>query len=390
MGLLKPGSERMRTVRFGVIGCGLMGQEFASATARWSHLADPAARPEIVALCDTDAGRFEWYRRAGHPIAQCTSDYRQILANPEVEAVYCAVPHHLHRQIYCEAIESGKHLLGEKPFGIDMAACRAILDSMARQPCAFVRCSSEFPFYPAMQRAGAMIESGALGRILEANAGFFHSSDLDPQKPINWKRQIEFNGEYGCMGDLGMHVCHAPFRAGWRPLNVRAILSNIVTRRPDGKGGTAPCDTWDNATLLCETLDPASRATFPMTLRMQRIAPGEMNTWSFEAKGDRACVRFSTRSPQALSLLEYKDGRQDWAEAMQGYRAVFPTITGTIFEFGFCDAILQMWAGYLHELVHGRPRTRFSGTATPEEAALSHRLFTAALESQRTGATVEV
>lgn len=41
-------------------------------------------------------------------------------------------------------------------------------------------------------------------------AGFWHSSDLDPHKPINWKRQARFNGEYGCLGDLGMHILHIP------------------------------------------------------------------------------------------------------------------------------------------------------------------------------------
>ena len=94
-----------------------------------------------------------------------------------------------------------------------------------------------------------MAGSAEFGRIIEVEAGFLHSSDLDPHKPINWKRMIEFNGEYGCMGDLGMHVLPRPLRAGWTPANVRAILSNIVPERPDGKGGMAPCETWDNAVL---------------------------------------------------------------------------------------------------------------------------------------------
>ena len=53
-------------------------------------------------------------------------------------------------------------------------------------------------------------------------------SYLNQDKIINWKRMIDFNGEYGCLGDLGMHPCHMPFKAGWYPKNVRAILSNIV------------------------------------------------------------------------------------------------------------------------------------------------------------------
>ena len=46
----------MKTVRFGIIGCGLMGREFASAAARWCHLPDMLVRPEIVALCDQNIG----------------------------------------------------------------------------------------------------------------------------------------------------------------------------------------------------------------------------------------------------------------------------------------------------------------------------------------------
>ena len=55
----------MRTIRFGVIGCGLMGREFASATARWCHLSGLVARPEIVIACDKDASRLEWFKRNG-------------------------------------------------------------------------------------------------------------------------------------------------------------------------------------------------------------------------------------------------------------------------------------------------------------------------------------
>ena len=73
-----------------------------------------------------------------------------------------------------------------------------------------------------------------------------------------------------------------------------------------------------------------------------------------------------------------------------GHETAFPSVTGGIFEFGFSDAILQMWAAFLHELAHETPISKFAGCATPEEAALSHRLFTAALESQDSASTVKV
>ncbi|MCX6969939.1 MAG: Gfo/Idh/MocA family oxidoreductase [Verrucomicrobia bacterium] len=375
----------MKTIRFGIIGAGLMAREFASAAARWCHLNDPPARPEIVGVCNRSPASFDWFRAHFPGVKQYTSDYRELLANKEIDAVYAAVPHNLHEEIYGATIRAGKHLMGEKPFGIDLAANTAILGAMEKT--SFVRCSSQFPFFPAMQRMGGMVEARAFGRILEANTGFLHSSDLDPAKPINWKRMVEINGEYGVLGDLGMHACHIPFRAGWQALNVRAILSNIITERPDGKGGMAPCKTWDNATLLCEALDPADGFHFPWTLKTQRIAPGQKDTWYAEIIGTKACARWSSASPNVLQLLEYTGGEQSFRAVETGYTPAYKTITGPNFEFGFTDAILQMWAAFLNEVATGNPPSKFAGCATPAEANLSHRIFTAALESAKTGET---
>jgi predicted dehydrogenase len=380
----------MKRVSFGIVGCGLMGREFASAAARWCHLPEMDVRPEIVAICDADPRLFPWYADNFPSIRQQTQDFRELLGNQSVEAVYCAVPHNLHREIYCATIAAGKHLMGEKPFGIDRAANDAIMARLAEHPGVFARCSSEFPFFPAVQRIGRMVETGQFGRIIEVNAGFLHSSDLDPVKPLNWKRMVEINGAYGCMGDLGMHVCHAPFRAGWIPRTVRAVLSNLVPQRPDGRGSLAACETWDNATLLCDAADRSTGDVFPLTLKTQRIAPGEKDTWYLEILGMKSSARFSTKNPKRLEVLHYTGGEQIWGQVDVGQETAFKSITGGIFEFGFSDSILQMWAAFLHELEHDQPPARLAGCATPGETALSHRLFTAALESQRTSATVVV
>ncbi len=87
-----------KVFRFGVIGCGLMGREFGSAAARWLHLSDTRARPEIVAVCDTNPALMDWFRTHVPSVAQATTDYRELLANPDVDAIYCAVPHVLHAE----------------------------------------------------------------------------------------------------------------------------------------------------------------------------------------------------------------------------------------------------------------------------------------------------
>lgn len=381
----------MKTVKFGIIGLGLMGREFASAAMRWAHLPGAGAGPEIVSICSRTmpAEREAWYRDGLGTVKQVTTDYREVLANPEVEAVYCAVPHNLHERMYIDIIRAGKHLMAEKPFGIDLKANEAIMGVVAEHPEVFVRCCSQYYFAPGMQRICEMIESDAFGRIIEVDVGLLHSSDLNPEKPISWKRVAEYNGEYGVMGDLAMHVCFVPFRAGWMPLNVRAVLSNLMPERPDGRGGRARCDTWDNATLLCESED-GNGDRFPFLVKTQRISPGERNNWYFAIKGMKAAARFSTRDINRIEVLEYVGGEQNWQTIQTGHDTTFASITGGIFSFGFSDLMLQMWAGFLYELEHGRPFTVYSGCVRPEETVPGHRLLTAALKSHTEGTTVAV
>lgn len=378
-----------RVINFGVIGCGLMGREFASAAARWCHLSGLDFQPRILAACDNKPAILAWFQDNIPGTEFVTTDYHELLANAEVEAVYAAVPHHLHQQVYIDVIQSGKHLLGEKPFGIDLAANTAILQAASQRPNLLVRCSSEFPFFPGAYRISQWIREGRFGRIIDVEVGLWHSSDLNPQKAINWKRRTATNGEYGCMGDLGMHPLHIPLRYGWKPHRVRALLSKLVSQRPDKDGSLVPCDTWDNAILACDvtTLDQQ----FPMLASVKRIAPGHNNTWFIRINGMNFSAEFSTQYPKQIRWLPYTPGgEQAWHVMDVPHHSAYPVITGEIFEFGFSDAILQMWAAFCDELVHGAQMRQPFICATPEETAATHRLFTAALASDRSGQAIEV
>ena len=52
----------MKTIKFGIIGCGLMGKEFAGAVGRWYHIDDMGAKPEIIAVCDTNEAAVTWFK----------------------------------------------------------------------------------------------------------------------------------------------------------------------------------------------------------------------------------------------------------------------------------------------------------------------------------------
>jgi predicted dehydrogenase len=367
----------MAPVRIGIIGGGLMGREVASAFGRWFVLNDFPVKAELVAVCDVAEKAREWFRRVPG-VKLFTADYKELLASPQVDVVYVAIPHHLHEQIYVEVLKAGKDLLAEKPFGIDLKAARVIVDAVNHSG-RFVRCSSEFPFLPGAQRAYEVVRSGGLGQMLEVRSGFHHSSDLDPQKPVNWKRQVKTCGEIGVMGDLGLHAAHLPLRLGWTPGRVYAQLQKGYRERPDGRGGTALCDTWDNALLHTDV--EIEGASVPMRLEMKRLAPGEMNSWFIEILGTDAGVKYSTKEPKTLWTFQ-RGKEQVWQRTDVGFHGPFATITGGIFESGFPDCFLQMWAAYLAERA-GLLGSRF-GCATPEEALRSHEIFNAAIQSHAT------
>lgn len=361
-------------VRIGIIGGGLMGREVASALGRWFVLNDFPIRAELVAVCDLVESQREWFRQIP-TVKLLTADHHELLASPEVDVVYVAVPHNLHQSLYLDVLKAGKDLLAEKPFGIDLAAAQTIAKA-AETSGRFVRCSSEFPFLPGPQRAYEYARSGGVGTLLEVRSGFHHSSDLDPTKAANWKRQVRTCGEIGVMGDLGMHTVHVPFRLGWQPKRVYAQLQKVYPERPDGKGGTTICDTWDNA-LLHTDLEIEGREV-PMRFEMKRLAPGETNSWFIEILGTEGGVKFNTSDPKALWTF-HRGKEQSWSRTDLGFHGPFPTITGGIFEPGFPDCFLQMWAAYLAERA-GKLGDRF-GCVTPAEAVCSHELFAAALES---------
>lgn len=373
-----------RKLRLGIIGGGLMGKETACAIARWCNLEDVGVQAELTAVCDLQPVVLEWFKRIPS-IKLLTSGITDLLASSEVDAVYVAVPHHLHESVYLQVLHAGKDLLAEKPFGIDLAAARRIRDE-AKRLGRFVRCSSEFPFWPGAQRVMAEVSAGHCGRIIEVRSGFLHASDLDPAKPINWKRQAKFCGAAGVMNDLGMHAMHIPLRMGWKPLHLYARLQKIVPERPDGNGGTAACDTWENALIAGEFAD-ATGLPVPITIETKRVAPGEINTWYLEVYGTQASYRFSTKEPKTLWVFR-RDKEQWWQKTDLANTPAFKVITIPITEFGFADCFQQMIAAFAAEW-SGALGARF-GCATPDEAVASHELWAAALRSSADNAVVRL
>ncbi len=366
-----------------------MGKEFVSAAARWMEFQEIDFRPVPVAVSTRTESSAAWFSENVSGIEYTTTDYQELLEDDSIEVIYCAVPHNLHEKIYCDTIRSGKHLLGEKPFGIDQQASKEINKALEEHPEVFARISSQWSYYPGAYQIYNWLREDIFGKIIQVDVGFLHCSDLNPQKPINWKRVVDINGEYGCMGDLGPHLFHIPLRIGWFPDNLRALLSNIITERPDGNRNMVPCDTWDNAHISAEI--STDNQSFPMTITTKRIDPGETNTWFLHVYGTRFSAKYSTKNPKELRFMPYSPGEEQfWRVVDVPAESAYPTTSGSITEFNMSDALFQMLAAFCDELLHGEDMRQPFHCMTPEEGAEVHAIFTGALESQATGRTIRL
>jgi phthalate 4,5-cis-dihydrodiol dehydrogenase len=143
-------------LNIGIIGAGFFGEKHAEAIAALDDARVVAAsRNDIAALAD-------FTRRFG---GRGYTDYREILADPNVDAVLIATPHHLHTDIAIHAAQAGKHILLEKPMAPTLAECDQILRAVDAAGVRFM-VGHINQFAPTYKMAKELITSGEMGEVV--------------------------------------------------------------------------------------------------------------------------------------------------------------------------------------------------------------------------------
>ncbi len=166
----------MDQVGFGVIGAGLFGENHALVYSRLPGVA-------LVAVCDQDEARAQEVAARYGARAHYT-DYRQVLADPDIQAVSIATPDFAHAEIALAAAEAGKHILCEKPLATTVAEAQAIVDAAAR---AGVKLMVDFHnrVNPPFAAARDQVQSGAIGTPAYGYARLSNTTFV-PLEMLSW------------------------------------------------------------------------------------------------------------------------------------------------------------------------------------------------------------
>jgi len=228
-------------IKVGVIGCGKIAQV--------RHIPEYAANEsvQLYALYDNNYERA--CQLAGQYGARAYKSMEELLEDDEIDAVSVCVPNFLHADISIKALEAGKHVLCEKPMAVTPEDCMQMVEAAKKNGRKLMIAQNQ-RLLPAHVKTRELIESGAIGDVLEVRTVFAHSG------PDNWsvggKNSWFFDktrSAFGAMADLGVHkIDLITYLMGHKIVRAAAQVRTLDKKNADG----TPITVDDNAYCFFE------------------------------------------------------------------------------------------------------------------------------------------
>ena len=190
-------------------------------------------------------------------IPKAYGSYEELLADPEIDAIYNPLPNQLHVPWTARAAEAGKHVLCEKPLSMTVAEATTLLDVRARTGVKICEAFMIRSFHQWL-RLRELLHGGAIGELL-AVTGVFSYFNVNPQ---NIRNRVETGG--GGVYDIGCYLIHASrYAFGREPQRVVALLERDPKFGSDRLASALLDFAGGHATFTCSTqMIPHQRVNF--------------------------------------------------------------------------------------------------------------------------------
>lgn len=275
----------MSKLKVGVIGCG--------SIAKFRHLPEFAANKhvEIVAVCDIVEDRAK--AAAKKYDAKAYTDYKDVLANDEINVISVCLPNNLHAPVSIAAANAGKHVLCEKPMATSREEAEQMIEAAQKNGKKLMIAHNQ-RFVSSHQKAKELITSGEIGKIYSFRTVFGHGGpegwSVDGRDSWFFHKEAAF---IGAMGDLGVHKTDLiRFLLGEEVVEVAGFVETSA------KGDT---DVDDNAVCILKT--------------ESGIIGTLAASWSYNAEQDNSTVIYGEKAtlyleddPNYSLIVQYTNG----------------------------------------------------------------------------------
>jgi predicted dehydrogenase len=329
----------MQTFRVGVIGLGFIGRAQVDALRRVPGV-------EVVAV----AGSRPAIRDAADRlhIAKASTDWRELVADPEIDVIHSCTPNALHFEINRATLAAGKACFAEKPLTTTSAEA-AELVRLAAPSEARVAVNFNHRGFPQVQQARASIAAGAIGQVY-AVQGSYLQDWLVNDTEWNWRIDPALGGASRTVADIGSHWMDlVQLVTGSRISELVADLHTAIPVRY--RGGTAvPIESEDYASVLLR-FDNGAHGSFTVS----QISAGRKNQLTFEVDGARAALAWNSEESERLWMgardenarIDQRDGRHALVPEMSTLPAGHAE--------GWNDALRATIGGF-YDMLRGEPR----------------------------------
>ncbi|ADB52872.1 Gfo/Idh/MocA family protein [Conexibacter woesei] len=287
----------------GMWGYGFMGRTHANAYRQVRHLPGAhAARPRQLVIGGRD-GEAARQAAATYGFARHASDWREIVADPEVQLFDNSAWHDVHEEPCIAAAQAGKHVLCEKPLALDADAGRRMLAAVERAGVQHM-VAFNYRFAPAVRRARELIAAGQLGEVRRIHVCYFQDHQADASLPSPWGGR----SQTGVLDGLGSHAIDlARFLVG----EIESVTADIRTFIPERGAGAGSRER------IAMTEDDAFSAQVAFSagalgvLEAAWVYAGSKNALRFEVNGSEGSLSWNLEDLNHLHFNRVPSGSGD-------------------------------------------------------------------------------
>ena len=291
----------MRKVRIGIIGFGEI--------ARGRHVTELLDCPdaEIVAVCDiSDKALEKAKEKLGISDEKCYKDYRDLIVDPDVDAVEVCTPNYMHAEIAIAALNAGKPVNLEKPVAMNYEQALKIVEA-ERNSTAFGMTCFTYRFFPAVRYAKHLVDNGIVGDIIGLNVAYLKNSAFWEGRRLEWRFVKDLAGS-GVVGDLAVHLIDlAQLLAGDIVKLCATCDINIKERTTLDGTSVKPVETEDSCSFLAR-FESGAEGSFHIT----RSAMGHKNTIRYDVYGTKGSISFDLNDPTVLAICTGEGDPKDY------------------------------------------------------------------------------
>jgi predicted dehydrogenase len=216
----------------GLIGTGYMGKCHALAWNGVAPVFGDIERPRLVALAEVDVGLAQ-KRAAEFGFAAATANWRDLLANPDIDVISITTPNQFHAEMAIAALEAGKHVWCEKPMATSLADAERMRDAQGRAGKVAVM-GYNYIQNPLVRQIKALLDAGTIGTLTHIRVEMDEDYMADPNEPFYWKSEAKSG--YGALDDFAVHPLSLLAILSGLPVEVMADMSKPYRDRRAGEG----------------------------------------------------------------------------------------------------------------------------------------------------------